>query len=193
VPLWLQVGYTLFLAVLVPAYARYYGPANFLWLSDVALFLVGAALWLESGLLASMAAMVLPLEVAWNVDYFVRLATGKRVFGLSRYMFRRKWPLWLRALSLFHVPLPVFLVWAVDRLGYDARAFPAQTVLTWVVLAITRAVVKPPRNTNWVHGLGPARRRHGMAPGLYLALLMIALPLCVFLPTHVLLDRLFGA
>ena len=37
IPLWVKLGYTLFVAVLVPIYLRHYGPANFLWFSDVAL------------------------------------------------------------------------------------------------------------------------------------------------------------
>src|SRR5688572_26930287 len=132
-PWWLRIAYSLFLAVLVPAYWRNYGPANFLWFSDIALFLVGAALWTEDRLLASMAAVsVLVFELAWNVDYFTRLATGKPLLGLADYMFRSDRPLWLRGLSLFHVPLPALLVWMVARLGYDPRALPAQVAFAWV-------------------------------------------------------------
>ena len=50
----IKVGYTLFLVILVPVYWAHYGPKNFLWFSDIALLTTGAALWLESPLLASM-------------------------------------------------------------------------------------------------------------------------------------------
>src|SRR5205814_618349 len=54
IPLWIKVAYTLMVAVIVPVYLAYYGPANFLWFSDVALVVTGVALWLESPLLVSM-------------------------------------------------------------------------------------------------------------------------------------------
>jgi hypothetical protein len=39
IPLWIKLFITLFLCVLVPVYWRNFGPANFLWGSDIALFL----------------------------------------------------------------------------------------------------------------------------------------------------------
>jgi hypothetical protein len=56
-PLWPKIAYTLFLAVIVPAYWVRNGLANFLWFSDIALVATGAALWLESSLLASAMAV----------------------------------------------------------------------------------------------------------------------------------------
>ena len=41
IPLWLKVACTLFICILVPVYWIQYGPGNFLWFSDIALF--GAA------------------------------------------------------------------------------------------------------------------------------------------------------
>src|SRR6266536_4483809 len=106
VPLWGKLLYTLFLGVLVPVYWRHWGPKNFLWFSDIALLTAGVALWLESPLLASMMTLAIGLpELAWNVDFFGRLLTGHRLFGLSAYMFDRTKPRYLRALSLFHVVL----------------------------------------------------------------------------------------
>src|SRR5262249_12211831 len=46
-------------------------------------------------------------ELAWNLDFFVRLTTGATFMGLSGYMFDRNIPLFIRALSLFHVGLPL--------------------------------------------------------------------------------------
>lgn len=192
-PLWVQVAYAVFLAVLIPLYWRRYGPGNFLWFSDIALFLVGVSLFTGEPLPASMAAVaVLVLEVVWNVDYFARLATGKRFIGLADYMFDGRRPLWLRALSLFHVPLPVLTAWLVHRLGYDTRALLAQTLLAWVVLPVTYLLTKPERNVNWVHGPG-AQPQTWMPPLAYLALVMLVLPVCVYVPTHFLLRWLFSA
>src|SRR5438876_11564943 len=54
IPAWVKIAYTVFVAVLVPEYLRFYGPANFLWFCDIALLLTVPALWLESRFLASM-------------------------------------------------------------------------------------------------------------------------------------------
>lgn len=44
---------------------------------------------------------------------------------------------------------------------------------------------------NWVYGLGGETQKWMPAP-LYLVLLMIAFPLVLFLPTHLVLKRLFN-
>jgi len=185
IALGIKIAYTLFLAVLVPVYWAHYGPRNFLWFSDVALLGAGAALWLESPLLASMMvlAVLLP-ECAWNLDFFGRLLTGHRMFGMSAYMFERERPRFIRALSLFHVPLPVGLVWLVHRLGYDRRAWLGQSLLALVVLPVTYWITDPAENVNWVHGLGAPQRR--LPPWLYLALLIVAFALVLYLPPHLL-------
>ncbi|HET8644043.1 MAG TPA: hypothetical protein VFO85_01065, partial [Vicinamibacteria bacterium] len=54
IPLAVKLIYTAFMAVLVPYYWMAYGPTNFLFFCDIALFFALAALWLESPLLASM-------------------------------------------------------------------------------------------------------------------------------------------
>jgi hypothetical protein len=185
IALGIKIAYTLFLAVLVPVYWAHYGPRNFLWFSDIALLGAGAALWLESPLLASMMmlAVLLP-ECAWNLDFFGRLLTGHCMFGMSAYMFERTRPRFIRALSLFHVPLPVGLVWLVHRLGYDRRAWLGQSLLALVVLPVTYWLTDPAENVNWVHGLGAPQRR--LPPWLYLALLIVAFALVLYLPPHLL-------
>ena len=185
IALGIKIAYTLFLAVLVPVYWAHYGPRNFLWFSDIALLGAGAALWLESPLLASMMmlAVLLP-ECAWNLDFFGRLLTGHRMFGMSAYMFERARPRFIRALSLFHVPLPVSLVWLVHRLGYDRRAWLGQSLLALVVLPVTYWLTDPAENVNWVHGLGAPQRR--LPPWFYLALLIVAFALVLYLPPHLL-------
>ena len=192
IPLWIKVAYTLMVAVIVPVYLAYYGPANFLWFSDVALVVTGVALWLESPLLVSMMTVgVLLPELLWNVTLFTRLLTGIRVSGLADYMFDTRIPKWIRALSLFHVVLPVLMLWMLHRLGYDPRALPAQTALAWVILPLTYAVTKPEDNINWVYGPG-ARPQRQVSPPLYLAFVLIFFPLIVYVPTHLLLRATLG-
>src|SRR6059058_6104644 len=103
IPIGLKIFYTFFVCVLVPIYWRQYGPANFLWFSDIAL------------LVSAMALAVVLLELVWNIDFFVRLATGNSLIGLSAYMFDPKIPLFIRGLSCFHIVLPVILLWGLHR------------------------------------------------------------------------------
>jgi hypothetical protein len=193
IPLWLKVAYTLFLCILVPAYWRKAdaGPLNFLWFSDIALLATCLALWLDNPLIAStMAVGVLLPELFWNLSFVVHLLTGKSMTSLTDYMFDSRRPRFMRALSLFHVILPPLLLWLAARLGYDARAFLAMTLLSTIVLPLTYASTKPEHNINWVHGWGRTRSA-GLPPLVYLALLMLAFPLVVFLPTHLVLRALF--
>ncbi|WP_425450028.1 hypothetical protein [Virgifigura deserti] len=183
-----KLAYAAFVCLLVPVYWREYGPENFLWFSDIALFVTLAALWARSALLASMAAVgVLALELLWTLDFL----TGGRLVGLAGYMFEPDKPLYLRGLSLFHLLLPPLLLWLLHRLGYDRRALVAQTTLAWMVLPLTYLTTDPEQNINWVFGPGtdlPAP----LSPSLYLGLLMVALPTFVYLPSHWALQKLFA-
>ena len=78
VPLWLKFAYTAFMIVLVPVYWHYYGPTNFLYFCDVALFLTLVGLWLDSPLLISMCAVgILAPQALWVLDFVLN------VFGVS--------------------------------------------------------------------------------------------------------------
>ncbi len=192
IPLWIKIAYTLFVVITVAVYSVKYSPGNFLWFSDIGLLATVPALWLESSLLASMMTVGLLLpEVLWNASYFWQLLTGKRISGLTDYMFDSEKPLYLRALSLFHVFLPVLLLWLIARLGYAPDALIAQTALAAIVLPLCYWLTDPQENVNWVFGPG-ARPQKRLPPLLYLALIMAAFPLLIFLPTHFLLLTLFG-
>src|SRR5437762_4149715 len=191
ISLWLKIGYTLFVCVVVPIYWRQYGPANFLWFSDIALLAMVPALWLENALLAStMALSVVLLELIWNIDFFIRLATSKSLIGLSAYMFDPKIPLFIRALSCFHIALPLLLLWTLHRLGYDRRALVAQTILAVVVLPLSYLVSNPRENVNWVYGFGE-HPQSTLPAGVFLLLVMVIYPIVVYLPTHLLFAKMF--
>lgn len=192
IPISLKIAYTLFVCLLVPIYWRQYGLVNFLWFSDIALLVLVPALWLESPLLISMMALAVVLpELAWNVDYFFRLATGVSLIGLTSYMFDATIPLFIRGLSLFHVALPVLLIWMLSRLGYDGRALLWQTLVAAAVLPLSYFLSDPRENVNWVYGLGEMPQTKVPAP-LFVLFLMLLFPVGVYLPTHLLLDRIFG-
>jgi hypothetical protein len=185
------VSFTLFVLVLVPIYWKQYGPGNFLWFSDIGLLLTVPALWMESSLLASMVLISIGLlELMWVLDFLARLTAGVSVTGLSAYMFDPEISLSIRALSLFHIVLPIIVVWIVSKLGYDGRAFIAQSALAWVVLSMSYLLTKPSENVNWVYGFGGESQRR-MSSRLHLVLLMLLFPLVIYLPTHLVLSAVF--
>jgi len=184
---WLTLVYGLAVPLIAVIYWRAYGPTNFLWLSDVGLVLKLAALLSGSRLIASMAAVgMLALELAWTIDFLA----GGRLITIAAYMFDAKLPRYLRGLSLFHLAPPPTLLFLVYQFGYDRRALIYQTLLTWAVLIVTYLTTDPEKNINWVFGPG-SKPQHVVPPLLYLGLEMAIIPICVFLPTHLLLDRFF--
>jgi hypothetical protein len=108
-------------------------------------------------------------------------------------MFKDSIPLPARALSLFHGWLPFLLLYLVYRLGYDRRSLPAWTVLAWALMLICYFLMpEPPApannpnlpvNINYVYGLGETKQVW-MHPLLWLALLMVGLPIVFFAPAH---------
>ena len=192
-PLWLKLAYTAMAAGVLIVYWFRYGPANYLWLSDVALILLVPALWLESALLTSVVAVgTLALELFWVADVLARLLFGHRSQGLTGYMFDARRPRWLRGLSLYHVVLPALTIWMLFILGYDSRALPVMLILGGIVLAASWRFTDPELNINWVHGLGGGARSR-RAPVARLVVTMGAFALLVWLPTHWLLEWLFRA
>jgi hypothetical protein len=190
-PIWVKIAYTIFVAILVPVYIMKWGPANFLWFSDLALLFTLVALWMENALLISIIATgVLLPEIAWNIDYFWRLITGRRLLGLSDYMFETEKSLFVRGLSLFHVILPVIMIWMLAELGYASQAIYYTIFLGWFVLISTYFTTDPKENINWVFGPGnqPQEKIH---PLVYLGVVLILIPLVVFVPTYFLLKIFF--
>jgi hypothetical protein len=190
-PLWIKIGYTLFVAVLVPIYLKQYGPANFLWFSDVALLAMVPGLWAESPLIVSTMTVAVALpELLWNVDFFSRLLIGRAPLGMATYMFDQNLPRYLRGLSLFHVGLPILLLWSVARLGYDPRALPTQIVSGSILMILAYALTSPAENINWVFAAG-SKRLEWLPPLAYVTMVIVSFPLFVYWPTHLVLMRLF--
>ena len=190
---WIKIPYTIFVCVLVPVYWVERGPANFFWLSDIALLAMVPALWMENRFLSSMMAVgVLLPELAWNLDFFLRLIAGFDVIGLNAtgYMFESDYTPLFKFFSLFHVILPLLLLWMTSRLGYDTRAVYAQTLMVWILLPVCYLMTDPERNLNWVFGIGDPPQTWVSGP-IYLVLLMLAYPLLVFFPTHFMLKAVF--
>jgi hypothetical protein len=98
IPLWVKLGFTAFMAALIPIYWTKYGPTNFLYFCDIALFLTLWAVWTEKALPASMAAVgILVVQGIWCID-FVGHIFGIKLLGMTDYMFDAQRPIYLRAL-----------------------------------------------------------------------------------------------
>lgn len=193
VPLWLKVAWTVMVLAIVLVYWRHRGPANFLWFSDIAFLALVPGLWLESSFVVSLTAcMVLVAETLWSISFFGRLLHLPRVTGLADYMFDEQSPLWLRAVSLFHLPLLAVIIWGPWRLGYDPGAFPWAVLIAWVVLPLTRWLTRPEPNINHVYRF-PFAAGASLTPLQHMLVLMLAVPLVLQLPGHVLLWVSFGS
>lgn len=191
-PATLRWGFTAFMAVLVPIYWVHYGPANFLYFCDVALFLALAAVWTERPIYASMAAVgVLVPQLLWCVDLVLHLV-GFNYAGMTNYMFDANKPLYLRLLSLFHGWLPFMLLFIVAKLGYDRRALKAWTTVAVVLCLVGFFLLPAPGevpagshdavNVNYVYGISETKAQTWMAPGLYLISWMVTLLVVCYLP-----------
>ena len=202
IPLAVKLAFTAFMAVLVPVYWTKYGPTNFLYFCDLALFLTLAAVWLENRLLASMAAVgiIFPQIVLWCGDFVAHLV-GIKFIGMTDYMFDPTRPLFLRGLSFFHGWLPFLLLFLVARLGYDRRALLAWTAVAWSAILFSFAFLPAPGthlanplapvNVDYVYGFSDSAAQTWMPEWAWLTFLIVALPLVIFIPTHLLLRRFF--
>ncbi len=189
VPLWLKVGWTLWLVVWAPLYWRQYGPANFLFFCDVGNILIGIALWLESPLIFSWAACGLLLfQSLYCIDLVGAALRGGHFLGATDYMFDPHLSLWIRLFSLFHVLTPPLLLWAVWRLGYDARGWKLQTLMMWIIIPVNH-FWHPELDVNWARGLF-FHEQHMVSGSIYLFAYLLAVPLCIYFPSHLFLGWL---
>jgi hypothetical protein len=176
-------------AVWLPAYLWKYGWHVFLNLCDIAVIVTAVGLWTGNPLLLSAQALSsLVVDLAWNVDLIARALTGAHLIGGTEYMWDPKWPLWLRALSGFHVLLPPTLLYALRRTGYDRRALPLQAALALVVLVASRLTLGPDENQNFSWRDPFTNRSWGAAP-VHVGLTWAVLVAAIYVPTHTVLRR----
>jgi hypothetical protein len=177
-------GFSAWMAFWVPVILWAYGPQNFLWICNLAQFLILYALWRGDALvLSSQAGTVCLVGVVWTLDFVLALATGGRSATFTAYMFDPQLPLLARLSSLYHVGLPVFVLWQLRRSGYDRRGPWLQCVIGAVAVVGGWLFTEPHRNINWVHapfGLEQA----WMPEPWYVALLVLAYPVLLYWPGH---------
>jgi hypothetical protein len=191
VPLWLKIGYTSCLIIWTVLYAQYAeGAQHALWMCHIGLYLIAAALWTGNPLLMSWQAVsLLVADTVWSVDYFSGLAFHFHPFGATSYMFDPNMPLMQRTIALYHVAVPIILIWGLWRMGYDRRAFWWQVGTCCIVFPLSYLLGTPKDNINWVYGpFGNVQ--HSIAPILFLLVALVAYPLVVYVPTHLVLAAL---
>jgi hypothetical protein len=109
-------------------------------------------------------------------------------------------PVFLRGLSFFHGWLPFLLIFLVARLGYDRRALAAWTVTAWTAMGVSYFLLPGPGaklanplapvNVDYVYGFSDAAAQTWLPGWLWFALLLVALPVLIFAPTHLLLRKI---
>ena len=203
VPFTVKLLYSIFVAIVVPLYWRTYTPWNFLYFCDVALLVTAVAVWIESPLLVSTQAVaIVAMQSLWVIDLLFRVVGGVEITGVTSYMLDDNIPLFMRGLSLFHGWLPFLLLWLVSRLGYDRRALAIQSAAAIVILLISYHFAPPPPppanaptqavNINYVYGFTDKQAQTLMPPWLWLLSLMAVHIFAFYIPTHLVLRRVFG-
>lgn len=188
-PLWLKIGWTVWLMLWAPLYWRQYGAQNFLFFCDIGNILIGIALWLESPLIFSWAACgLLIFQSLFIVDLVGAVLTHHHLIGGTEYMFDPHLGLTVRLLSLFHVATPPLLLWAIRRLGYDSRGWKLQTLMTWLVIPVN-FFWRPEADVNWALGLY-FHEQHAVPGWMYFLAYLICVPLMIYFPTHLFLQWL---
>ena len=178
------------MVVWLPVYWHAWGAANFLHLCDLAVILTCIAIWTDNALLISSQAISSPVvDALWALDAAWTFFFGHHLIGGTEYLFDPTHPLWIRLLTLFHVVLPVLLLWAVTRTGYDGRGFALQSAIALVVLIASR-FTDPVKNINFAFTDPFFHRQLGPAP-VHIAISWVFLAVVAYLPTHWLLQRFF--
>lgn len=180
------------LAVYVPSYAIAYGWTNFLFLCNVGVVVGaiglwrGSRLWLSTGGVASIA-----IGAVWAVDFFGRLALGEHPLGVTGYMWDPQYPLFTRALSLYHVAWPALTVVCLRRIGYDPRAWRVQALVAVPIIVAGRFAAGPVENINyaWTDPLWGVELG---APAVHLATIAAATVFGLYGLSHRALDLLAG-
>ena len=194
IPPWLKIAWTIWVAVWFPLYWKQWGPSTFLWFCDLANLLILAALWTESALIFSWQAVsVLVFQIVFTFDVLGRAVLGRHLIGGTEWVFDdQKIPLYIKLLSLgMHVAAPPLLIWGVRKLGYDRRALLLQVLTICVLLPVCWLFWDETLNLNWVYK--PFNRpQRMMSPGLYLGVCIVGYTALLFVPTHLVLARLFG-
>ena len=186
---WAAAG---FLAVYLPAYGLAYGLANFVFLCNLSVVLGVIGIWTGSRvLISSQAVAVVLVGATWTLDVGWRLLLGRHLIGATAYMWDPQWPLFTRLLSLYHVVLPIALVLALRRVGYDPRGYWLQSAIALVAVAAGR-LFGPQPNINYAF-VDPILKRSWGSPLTHVGVVAGFLVLVAYPLSHLVLTGLCPA
>ena len=204
-PIYIQL-YFGFMMIAVPLYSHAYGIRNFLYICDVALFVNLAAFLVADKskdqsarlLSATLCGMLVP-QGMWVIDFIQCILLGcSSSNSLSGYMFSSELPLYIRAISSFHIWQPFFLLYCIKQIGY----YHPDGWITWSKIAaldllLSYMLSTPPggpsylpRNVNKVYGMDDDKAQTLVHPWLWLALLIVSGPILVYYPSHLLIQTI---
>lgn len=187
-PAVLRWGAPIWLAVWIPAYWRTWGAVNFLHFCDIAIVLTCVGFFFDSVLLVSSQAVAsILVDLTWIADVSCKLATGHYLLGGTEYMFDAHYALWVRLLSLFHVAMPVLLLWAVWRYGYDRRGLALQSGIACIAFIASR-FTNHALNMNYAFTDPFFHRQWGAAPT-HVLVIFVFMVVVVYGPTHLVLTQ----
>jgi hypothetical protein len=196
IPLWFKVIGTLLCGAILLFNAITYTLVDLLWFCDVAMILVIMGLWRENSLQLSLATLAsIGPQFAWQLDYFYQLMSGKSLFGFTDYMFAENNPVINYIVSLFHVWMPVILIYSLYFVRYDQRALKIQSGLSLLLIllsyGLTSDMFGPAGNLNQVYGPSANAPQTWMHPGLWLLVIWIYTIVIIYVPTHLITARVF--
>ena len=181
-PFWMKSFFSGFVFLLAHSTCKYLSPADLLSLCSLAVLTTLAAIWLESPLLAGMAASAVVLDFGWTIGAAAQLLSGQALFSFNAHVFDDAIPLSVRLLFAYHAWLPALQLWLVHRLKYDAQAWATQTMVAWSALLACYYTTSPLENINWV--FEPGRLQTSVPGELYLFAWLGVLAVGIYLPTH---------
>jgi hypothetical protein len=182
---WVALAWLVFF---VPYNCAAHGAWNLAFFCDVAVLLTCIGIWRPNALLLSSQALSsILIQCVWTLDLLLRLYTGWALVPGNTWMLNPEVPLFFRTVSLYHVVWPLLLLWCLSRVGYDRRALAWQGLIAVAALSVGR-LAPAAMNVNCAHDLFG----HSWRPAwLHLAIVVGALVLLVYWPTHVVLRWLF--
>jgi hypothetical protein len=179
-------------ALWFPTYWRAWGAANFVHLCDVAVILTCIGMWTDSALLISSQAVgALIVDIVWAVDAASRIFLRCALFPGNEYLLDSHYPVWIRSLTIFHMVMPVLLLWGVYRMGYDRRGWALQSLIALLVFILAR-FTPPSANIDFAFSDPFFHRAWGPALT-HILVIWLFIVIIVYLPTHLILKRFFRA
>jgi hypothetical protein len=192
IPAGVRIAAGVFFLAWAPTYWHFWGPTNVLFLCDIAVILSSVGFVIQSPLLLSSQAVSLTVvSLFWTLDVCWHLLFGRNLIGGTDYMFDERYPLWLRLISLYHIVLPVLLIWALSRRGYDRRGFRLQCAIAAIAVLGARGA-NSGLNINFAFVAPFFHRQLGPAP-VHLTLTFLAIATFLYLPPHLIFRKVFSS